>query len=613
MAYSSSSSNVNSKVEAQLICHQQNQLAYEQKIRFMKIDLDDKTDVLTYHKKLLAEATKEKEELKTKLEKWENSSKGLNKLLDSQLNANDKAGLGHDGAKESKVSETITSVSKVETSNSKTSNDKVEMPKIETVRMSEPIIEEWESDSEDDEIVVKPKEVTKTVKPSFEKIESVNARNETVRQAENSRKNNKSPRRNKRNWNGMMTQKLGENFEFNNKACYSSMRESGIEMVKIHTDNNVADLLTKAFDVSRFNFLVASIGKRGRDTKIPQSGGPPIKVVMRLSIRSWVKEWKGLPLMLLAFEAEQDNRTPTTLPSIQITHEAEETATMPHDSPLPGGHTPGSDEGRMQHTELMELITKLTHRIEALEKDLQQTKKTYSTALTKLVLKVKKLEKQVRSGKAKRRDRIVLLEDEDVEDIETQEKNSADTEVLLKEATPTKLIEDLGSGEKGKKEISIADVPISTAGAEVSTTSHDVSTASQKTLVLLLRRSAQRQRTRKGSIKEGSSGEQEKAMAEQGSKKDLFEAALELQKYHALQNRPYSVAEVRKNMVMYLKNQAGYKQSYFKGMKYEEIRPIFEKVWDQTHTFVPMDSEDKEKDSEKKGSRQKITGRKKRQ
>ncbi|GKD85513.1 hypothetical protein Tco_1356667 [Tanacetum coccineum] len=30
-------------------------------------------------------------------------------------------------------------------------------------------------------------------------------------------------------------------------------------------------------------------------------------------------------------------------------------------------------------------------------------------------------------------------------------------------------------------------------------------------------------------------------------------------------------------MVMYLKNQAGYKQSYFKGMKYEEIRPIFEK------------------------------------
>nr|GFD48002.1 hypothetical protein [Tanacetum cinerariifolium] len=68
------------------------------------------------------------------------------------------------------------------------------MPKIKTVRMSESIIEEWESDSEDDEIVVKPKEATKTVKPSFEKIESVNAMNETVRQADNPKKNNKSPR-----------------------------------------------------------------------------------------------------------------------------------------------------------------------------------------------------------------------------------------------------------------------------------------------------------------------------------------------------------------------------------------------------------------------------------
>ncbi|GJU56812.1 putative ribonuclease H-like domain-containing protein [Tanacetum coccineum] len=33
-----------------------------------------------------------------------------------------------------------------------------------------------------------------------------------------------------------------------------------IQVIKIHTDKNVADLLTKAFDVSRFNFLIASIG-----------------------------------------------------------------------------------------------------------------------------------------------------------------------------------------------------------------------------------------------------------------------------------------------------------------------------------------------------------------
>ncbi|GKD76841.1 hypothetical protein Tco_1339462, partial [Tanacetum coccineum] len=33
-----------------------------------------------------------------------------------------------------------------------------------------------------------------------------------------------------------------------------------IQMIKIHTDKNVADLLTKAFDVGRFQYLIASIG-----------------------------------------------------------------------------------------------------------------------------------------------------------------------------------------------------------------------------------------------------------------------------------------------------------------------------------------------------------------
>ncbi|GKF03879.1 ribonuclease H-like domain-containing protein [Tanacetum coccineum] len=53
------------KVEAQLVAHQQGQIWYEEKIRFMKIDLDDKTDVLTYHKNLLAEAQKEKRRCKS--------------------------------------------------------------------------------------------------------------------------------------------------------------------------------------------------------------------------------------------------------------------------------------------------------------------------------------------------------------------------------------------------------------------------------------------------------------------------------------------------------------------------------------------------------------------
>ncbi|GJS60534.1 reverse transcriptase domain-containing protein [Tanacetum coccineum] len=62
-------------------------------------------------------------------------------------------------------------------------------------------------------------------------------------------------------------------------------------------------------------------------------------------------------------------------------------------------------------------------------------------------------------------------------------------------------------------------------------------------------------------------------------------------RYHAQQNRSFSKAEVKKNMYMYLKNQGGYKHSHFRGMSYEDIRPIFERVWDQNQAFVPKDSE----------------------
>ncbi|GJR26024.1 hypothetical protein Tco_1102256 [Tanacetum coccineum] len=105
----------------------------------------------------------------------------------------------------SKVSETITSVPNVETTVTKTSKDSLEKPK--TIWFSAPIIEDWESDSED-ENVFEPNEVKKIVKSSFENIEFVNARNSTV---EKPKKFSQNPRDNKRNRNS---------FEFTKKACF---------------------------------------------------------------------------------------------------------------------------------------------------------------------------------------------------------------------------------------------------------------------------------------------------------------------------------------------------------------------------------------------------------
>ncbi|GKF99330.1 hypothetical protein Tco_0298113, partial [Tanacetum coccineum] len=77
---------------------------------------------------------------------------------------------------------------------------------------------------------------------------------------------------------------------------------------------------------------------------------------------------------------------------------------------------------------------------------------------------VKKLEHRVKANKSRRRTKIVVFNDEEIqEEAETQGRTSIDTEILLDQEEPTKLVEDPGSSEKGEKEISTTEVPVSTA------------------------------------------------------------------------------------------------------------------------------------------------------
>ncbi|GJR57776.1 uncharacterized mitochondrial protein-like protein [Tanacetum coccineum] len=88
-------------------------------------------------------------------------------------------------------------------------------------------------------------------------------------------------------------------------------------------------------------------------------------------------------------------------------------APMPHDSPLLRVHSLGSDEGSLTLNELTVLCTSLSKKVESLESDLKQTKQTYGVAYTKLIMKVKKLERKVKSIKARRTVRLVISDDED--------------------------------------------------------------------------------------------------------------------------------------------------------------------------------------------------------
>ncbi|GJS89276.1 putative ribonuclease H-like domain-containing protein [Tanacetum coccineum] len=82
------------------------------------------------------------------------------------------------------------------------------------------------SDNEEEDVPQGKKE-KKIVKFSFAKIEFVKSKEQvksprktTVKQGNQNRQNTHSPRGNQRNWNNMMSQRLGSNFEMINKACY---------------------------------------------------------------------------------------------------------------------------------------------------------------------------------------------------------------------------------------------------------------------------------------------------------------------------------------------------------------------------------------------------------
>nr|GFC41442.1 hypothetical protein [Tanacetum cinerariifolium] len=148
-------------------------------------------------------------------------------MLDSQVNDKNKTDVGYHAVPppytgnfmppklnliladvdEYVVSKFVTSVLAVATNEAKTSESK---PKY----VSEPLIEDWVSDSEDEN---ETETNSKQRKSSFAKVEFVKP-NEQVksiresikqeehnRQAKHPRKNSQSPRGNKRNWNNLMS------------------------------------------------------------------------------------------------------------------------------------------------------------------------------------------------------------------------------------------------------------------------------------------------------------------------------------------------------------------------------------------------------------------------
>ncbi|GKB83028.1 hypothetical protein Tco_0949923, partial [Tanacetum coccineum] len=170
--------------------------------------------------------------------------------------------------------------------------------------------------------------------------------------------------------------------------------------------------------------------KRGWDTEIPQSSGPPKKVGDEAVYTGEDDKVVRATTTTTSLEAEQESGSgprcqDTTLgdadaqtrfetaskqsrdpPLSEVNTSGSGEDSMeyqddltnfvpptPHDLPLLGGHTPGSDEGRPNINELMAICTKLSNRVLALE----TSKTAQDLVIKKLKKKVKRLEKKQRA------------------------------------------------------------------------------------------------------------------------------------------------------------------------------------------------------------------------
>ncbi|GJW75098.1 hypothetical protein Tco_0134468 [Tanacetum coccineum] len=386
-----------------------------------------------------------------------------------------------------------------------------------------------------------------------------------------------------------------------------------IQVIKIHTDHNVSNLLTKSFDVSsirdKFGNKTSSckvntarqakhieymsrmdgrtcnikqkcvksqIPKIGRDTKIPQSGGPPEKVGDEAVHKVLGDRMERVTTIASSLEVEQDS-------------------------------------------------------VKSLESDLKQTKLTYGAAYTKLIMKVKKLENRIKSSKARRRVKLIVSEDEEVYIVE--------------------------------HDISTAYVPVSTAGVEVSTVSPEVKTAAES--LVYIRRSAVKRKDKGKAIMKEAEPVQKKTKLQLEQERLGYEEALRLQeqldkeerkrisrvheeantfnaeewdniqaqikadeelaqklqaeergKFSEVEkarllveminerkrlfaqqraeqrrNKPMTQAQQRTYMCNYIKNMGSHTLQQLKKLSFDEIKELFETTMKRVKDFVPMESD----------------------
>nr|GEZ00416.1 ribonuclease H-like domain-containing protein [Tanacetum cinerariifolium] len=248
----------------------------------------------------------------------------------------------------------------------------------------------------------------------------------------------------------------------------------------------------------------------------------------------------------------------------------EVSAALTPPSPTPEQPTYTSESSMTLLNTLMKTCATLTQKVAHLEQD----KVAQALEITKLKQRVKKLERQRRSkhsGLKRLRKRRMEEDVTAVKEINASEPAVFDDEEVTMTMAQT-LIKMKGKKARILDEQSakrMQDEEIKQAVAREKQEKEDL-----ERLKVLQQQYDQKQENINWNV-----------VVEQMQEKHLDN----IKKYQSLKRKPISVAQARKNMILYLKNMTGYKMQHFKGMTYDQVRPIFEREYKSVQTFLNSD------------------------
>ncbi|GJT23464.1 putative ribonuclease H-like domain-containing protein [Tanacetum coccineum] len=372
-----------------------------------------------------------------------------------------------------------------------------------------------------------------------------------------------------------------------------------IQMIKIHTDQNVIDLLTKAFDVGRFQYLIATANDEIQVSVVGLTFYYELMVNLTIYTSCIKQFWATAKAKTVNGEVQiqalvdgkkvivtemsvrralqlKDVEGTECLPNATIFAELERIGRKQRkdtEVPQPSGFTkPITDEAaNEEHVHVHSNDPLLSENI----------KTSQAAEITKLKERVKKLERRNKSRtpglkrlrKVGRTARIESFKDEGLgaqEDASKQGRKivdlDADAEVTLvneaQERNDDNLMFDTGVFDEEEVEVEkvVSTIEITTASATTTTVEEQGELTIEERSKLFVELYGQR-------------------------KKHFAKLRAE-----EIKRKPPTKAQKRNQMCTYLKNMANYKHSQLKNKSFEEIQMLFDNTIKWVDLFVPMDT-----------------------